>query len=231
MALRKEAGAPAKMLRFGELSATEYILIYLGAAGMKKSLIIATFNAHKAGEIRAILPSLPLRLRTLAEFPEAAPAAEDGVTLEENAVKKASAAARFTGSWALADDTGLEVDALGGAPGVRSARYAGENASGADNNARLLGELAGVPDARRSARFATVMALVSPSGEIALSRGVLEGRITLAPRGVNGFGYDPLFEPEGSALTLAELPDAKKNVLSHRARALAGLLPLLQKLR
>ena len=198
---------------------------------MKKTLVIATFNVHKAGEIRAILPALPLCLRTLADFPGAVPAVEDGATLEENAVKKALAAARFTGVWALADDTGLEVDALGGAPGVRSARYAGESSSAADNNARLLAELAGVPAARRSARFSCVMALVSPAGETALSRGTLEGRITSAPRGANGFGYDVFFEPAGSPRTLAELPETEKNKLSHRARALAGLVPLLQKLR
>jgi XTP/dITP diphosphohydrolase len=198
---------------------------------MEKTLVIATFNAHKAEEIRAILPGLPLRLRALGEFPGAVPAEEDGATLEENAVKKALAAARFTGCWALADDTGLEVDALGGAPGVRSARYAGEAATASDNNARLLGELAGVPAEKRAARFACVVALVSPAGETTVSRGTLEGRITAAARGGNGFGYDPLFELAGSPLTLAELPEKEKNGLSHRARALAGLLPALQKLR
>ncbi len=189
-------------------------------------VVIATFNAHKTAEIRAILPGL--RLAALADFPGAAPAEEDGATLEENAVKKALSAARFTGRPALADDTGLEVDALGGAPGVRSARYAGEPADPAANNRRLLAELAGLPAARRLARFATVMALASPAGEILISRGTLEGRITLAERGANGFGYDPLFELAGSARTLAELSDAEKNAVSHRARALAGLLPALR---
>lgn len=198
---------------------------------MGKTLVIATFNVHKAGEIRAILPDLPLRLRTLAEFPGALPAAEDGATLEENAVKKALSAARFTGFRALADDTGLEVDALGGAPGVRSARYAGERASAAENNARLLAALSGVPARKRSARFVCVMALAFPAGQTVVSRGTLEGRITELERGVNGFGYDPLFEPAGFTLTLSELPDAEKNAVSHRARALAGLLPLLHKLR
>jgi XTP/dITP diphosphohydrolase len=197
---------------------------------MEKTLVLATFNLHKAGEIMAILAALPLRLRPLSDFPGAEAAAEDGATLEENAVKKALAAARFTGTWALADDTGLEVDALAGAPGVRSARYAGERASAAENNARLLAGLAAFPAGQRAARFACVMALVSPGGQTAVSRGTLEGRITLAPRGVNGFGYDSLFEISGSPLTLAELTDARKNALSHRARALAGLLPLLQKL-
>ncbi|OGR40876.1 MAG: non-canonical purine NTP pyrophosphatase, RdgB/HAM1 family [Elusimicrobia bacterium GWA2_61_42] len=198
---------------------------------MEKTLVIATFNVHKAGEILAILPGLPLRLRTLAEFPGAGPAVEDGETLEENALKKALAAARFTGAWALADDTGLEVDALGGAPGVRSARYAGDGASYADNNAKLLAALAGVPAAGRGARFACVAALASPSGETAVSRGTLEGRITEQARGSGGFGYDPLFELAGASRTLSELSDAEKNALSHRARALAGLLPLLRRLQ
>jgi XTP/dITP diphosphohydrolase len=152
---------------------------------MEKILVLATFNPHKAEEIRAILPALALELRTLAEFPGAFPAEEDGATLEENARKKALSASRHTGCWALADDTGLEVDALGGAPGVRSARYAGDGASYAENNARLLAALSGVP-------------------------------------------YDPLFEPLGSALTLAETSGAQKNSLSHRARALLGLLPRLR---
>ncbi|OGR63729.1 MAG: non-canonical purine NTP pyrophosphatase, RdgB/HAM1 family [Elusimicrobia bacterium GWB2_63_22] len=195
---------------------------------MEKELVIATFNRHKLEEIQAILPAL--RLRALAEFPGAEPAQEDGATLEENASKKALAAARFTGLWALADDTGLEVDALGGAPGVRSARFAGETAGAAENNALLLARLAGVPPEKRSARFACVVALASPDGEVSLARGTLEGRIAAAPSGANGFGYDPLFEVGAGPGTLAELSSAQKNVLSHRARALAGIAPLLTKL-
>lgn len=190
---------------------------------MGNPLVVATFNRHKLQEIKAILPGLALELRALSDFPGAVPPEEDGATLEENALKKARAAAAFTGLWALADDTGLEVDALGGAPGVRSARYAGEDADPARNNARLLAELAGLPPAARGARFVCVMALVSPAGEARVSRGVLEGCIAAAPRGGAGFGYDPLFLLEGSARTLAELPPGEKNALSHRARALAGL--------
>lgn len=197
---------------------------------MEKELVIATFNRHKLEEIRGILPALRLRLRALAEFAGAAPAQEDGETLEENASKKALAAARFTGLWALADDTGLEVDALGGAPGVRSARFAGETAGAAENNALLLARLAGVPSEKRSARFACVVALASPAGEVSLARGTLEGRIAVSPSGVNGFGYDPLFEVGAGPGTLASLSAAQKNVLSHRARALAGIAPLLAKL-
>lgn len=197
---------------------------------MKKSLVIATFNPHKAAEILAILPALPLELRNLGDFPGAAAAVEDGATLEENAVKKALSAAVFSACWALADDTGLEVDALGGAPGVRSARYAGEACSSAANIARLLRELRGVPAGLRAARFACVIALASPSGAVRTARGTLEGRIALAPRGAHGFGYDPLFEEAGSGRTLAELPAAEKNARSHRALALRAILPELLRL-
>lgn len=197
---------------------------------MKKVLVIATFNPHKLIEIQAILPPLPLVLKALSGFPGAEPAEEDGATLEENAARKALAAARFTGHWALADDTGLEVDALGGEPGVRSARYAGEKATAAENNAKLLSSLEGLPSGKRSARFACVTALASPSGELRTSRGTLEGRITSAARGAQGFGYDPLFEVSGGARTLAELTEAEKNRVSHRALALKGLVPELLRL-
>lgn len=197
---------------------------------MEKELVIATFNRHKLEEIRGILPPLRLRLRALSDFPGAVPAEEDGLTLEENASKKALAAARQTGLWALADDTGLEVDALGGAPGVRSARFAGEDAGAAANNALLLEKLSGVPPEKRTARFACVVALASPAGELRLARGTLEGRIALAPSGGGGFGYDPLFEVGAGPVTLAGLTAGQKNALSHRARALAGLAPLLEKL-
>ncbi len=197
---------------------------------MQKLLVIATFNSNKVDEIRLILPDLPFGLKALADFPGAAPAEEDGATLEENALKKALAAARFTGQWALADDTGLEVDALGGAPGVFSARYSGVNATAAENNARLLTELSGVPLAGRTAHFTCVMALACPDGRTKVSRGTLGGRIALAARGGNGFGYDPLFEITDSGRTLAELSGAEKNGFSHRALALRGLLPELRKL-
>ena len=197
---------------------------------MRKTIVVATFNRHKLGEIMAILPGLDLEFRALADFPGAVPPEEDGETLEANALKKASAAARHTGLWSLADDTGLEVDALGGAPGVRSARYSGEDASPARNNARLLSELAGVPPGSRGARFVCVMALVPPSGGPVISRGVLEGSIAAAPRGAAGFGYDPLFEVKGSPRTLAEFSADEKNSVSHRALALKGLLPALESL-
>lgn len=197
---------------------------------MKTRLVIATFNRNKARELYTILQTLPLELKALSDFSGAAAVVEDGETIQENALKKARSAANFTGCWALADDTGLEVDALGGAPGVRSARYAGAACSYADNNARLLSEIAGVAGNLRTARFVCVIALVSPAGEERLARGTLEGRIISAPRGLNGFGYDPLFEVEGSGHTLAEIPAAAKNELSHRARALRSIWPELKRL-
>ncbi len=197
---------------------------------MQKILVVATFNPHKLREILAILPELPPALRALSDFPGAEPAAEDGLTLEANAVKKALSAARFTGFWALADDTGLEVDALAGAPGVRSARYAGGNATHSENNAKLLSALGGLPPEKRLARFSTVMALASPRGELKISSGKLEGRITQGRRGLNGFGYDPVFEVGGGPRTLAEFSEAEKNLVSHRALALRGLLPELLRL-
>lgn len=197
---------------------------------MKKILVVATFNPHKLAEIRAILPGLPAELRALSEFPGAAPAEEDGLTLEANALKKALSAARFTGLPSLADDTGLEVDALGGAPGVRSARYAGERASQPENSAKLLAALAGLPPEKRTARFACVTALALPSGETRAARGALEGRIAAAPRGTGGFGYDPIFEVGTGPGTLAELSGEAKNALSHRGAALRALLPDLLEL-
>ncbi len=195
---------------------------------MERTLVLATFNRHKAAEIAAILPRSAPPLKCLADFPGAVPPPEDGLTLEENAAAKARAASAFTGLPALADDTGLEVDALGGAPGVRSARFAGPEAGPAENNRLLLEKLAGVPAPGRSARFACAMALALPSGELFLARGVLEGSVAAAPSGANGFGYDPLFLVGGGPRTLADLPEAEKNSVSHRARALAAILPRLE---
>lgn len=157
---------------------------------------------------------------------------EDGETFDQNALKKAEAACRATGCWALADDSGLEVDALALLPGVHSARYAGEGATDEQNNQKLLDALRGVPDHQRTARFRCVLALCFPSGEPPLlCSGVCEGIIGRAPRGEGGFGYDPLFVVEGvCGRTMAELPTAEKNQLSHRARAMAVLGPALREL-
>ena len=195
-------------------------------------IVVATKNPHKLEEILDILVGLPFELRgaAAAGLPDVV---EDLPTLEGNARKKASEAARRTGSFALADDTGLEVDALSGAPGVHSARYAGPGATYALNCEKLLGALAGVPAGRRTARFRCVIALCAPPAErfeLTLCEGVLEGSIAEAPRGEHGFGYDPLFlvkdDPRGR--TLAELTAREKNRISHRGRALAKLRETLE---
>ncbi len=194
-----------------------------------KTLTVGTKNRDKLREIEELLLGIPLALRPVA--PEVAEVVEDAPTLEGNARKKALGYAAASGAWCLADDTGLEVDALGGAPGVLSARYAGEGASYADNRRALLEALAGLPEARRTARFRCAVALASPQGELlAEASGVLEGAITLAERGAGGFGYDAIFRPDGEARTLGELSADEKHRLSHRARALAALRPHLLEL-
>ena len=191
--------------------------------------VLATFNRDKVRELEALLDLPGLELVALADVPGAAAPAETGATIEANARLKARAALARTGLPAIADDTGLEVDALDGRPGVHSARYAGPDAGYADNVRKLLAELEGVPPARRGARFRTVCAVCWPDGVEMTAEGVLEGRIALAPRGHGGFGYDPVFEVEGGPRTLAELGAAEKNARSHRGRAvrvLQRLLPL-----
>ena len=189
------------------------------------SYVLATANAHKAAEVRAVLDALGMSVSPRPAW--VADVAETGDTLEENALLKARALCAATGSSALADDTGLFVDALDGRPGVRSARYAGVDAVDADNVARLLGELEGVAAPRR-ARFRTVIAVVDPDGREVVVEGVLEGAVVLAPRGAGGFGYDPVFEPDDTpGRTLAELAPEEKNVVSHRARALGALALVL----
>jgi XTP/dITP diphosphohydrolase len=187
-----------------------------------KRLVVATLNPDKLGELARLLDLPDLELASLAAFPGAVAPAESGDTLEQNARIKARAAMAFTGLPALADDTGLEVDALGGRPGVHAARFAGPGARYADNVERLLAELAGVPAERRTARFRTVCLVCFPEGDELLAEGVLEGRILDTPRGDRGFGYDPVFAlPDGRSL--AELTAEEKNALSHRARAVRDL--------
>ncbi|QBG47912.1 XTP/dITP diphosphatase [Verrucomicrobia bacterium S94] len=181
-------------------------------------LVIATRNPHKLEEIRAVFDFRCLEVLSAIDFPELPDVVEDADTFEGNACKKAVEIALATGCWALADDSGLEVDALGGAPGVYSARYAGEPCSYEKNNARLLRELNGQNE--RSARFRTVIALSDPSGKVETVSGKCEGRIIEQQRGRNGFGYDPLFVPEGYDETFAELDASVKNSISHRANAL-----------
>jgi len=183
-------------------------------------------NPHKLAELAALLALPGVELVALSDFPGATAPAEDGATLLDNARIKARAAVAHTGLPAIADDTGLEVDALDGRPGVHAARYAGPGATYADNVARLLGELQGVPRDRRTARFRTVCVARHPDGREVTGDGVLEGVITDMPRGGLGFGYDPVFEiagPGGAGRTLAELPAGEKNACSHRARAVRAI--------
>ena len=195
------------------------------------TVVIATRNRGKLRELIPLLAGLDLELKTIDELAPAAELREDGVTFEENALAKARQAAHATGLPAIADDSGLEVDALEGAPGVYSARYAGPGADDARNNAKLLDALRGVPAARRAARFRCVATFVDPARGIELVRdGACAGEILEAPRGTDGFGYDPLFLVPAIGRTMAELPLDEKNRLSHRAaafRALAAALAAL----
>jgi XTP/dITP diphosphohydrolase len=186
-------------------------------------LLVATRNKGKLAELQSLLASLPLRLRSLAEFPEIPDVVETGKTFVENAALKAQSYAVQTNLWALADDSGLEVDALEGAPGVYSARYGGEGLTDAERVERLLDALSLSGNADRRARFVCVIAVADPRGEVVnLSTGRCEGAIAHAPRGTNGFGYDPVFVPEGYEQTFGELPSEIKETISHRARALEG---------
>ena len=196
-----------------------------------QKLVIATSNPHKVEEIAAVLGQIGIACLPMGEAGIPEPD-EDGATFEANARIKAVAYAKALGAAVLADDSGLEVDALGGAPGVHSARFAGVGATRAErdaaNNARLLRELAGVPHARRTARFVCVLCVAQPDGSVlAEARGHFEGWIGESARGANGFGYDPLHVlPDGR--TSAELTSAEKNARSHRGNALRSLVPLLR---
>lgn len=188
-----------------------------------KELIVATTNKGKLREIEELLNDSVQTLYSLGDFPDFPPVVEDGITFRDNAVKKAQAAAEFTGKPVIADDSGLVVSALAGRPGVHSARFAGEGASDAANNAKLLDDLAGVPMDRRQAAFHCVIALCFPDGSCQTFDGELAGLILEQPRGSSGFGYDPLFWVPEHDLTLAELSAAVKNKISHRGKALAAL--------
>lgn len=182
-------------------------------------LIIATRNAGKRAEIEALLADRDIRCLDLSILPsELPPIEEDATSFAGNAIKKAVVTAIATGRWCLADDSGLEVDALGGEPGVRSARYAGEPSDDQANNRKLQQALIGCN--QRAARFRCVLALSSPRGKAQIVEGVCDGYIAMEPCGHHGFGYDPLFIPEGYAQTLAEMGDTVKNRISHRAMAL-----------
>ncbi len=197
------------------------------------NIVLATRNRKKAEELKKIFndANIPIdNILTLQDFPECPDIKEDGNTFEANAAKKARYVAKYTGMIAIADDSGLEVDVLGGAPGVLSARYAGENADDRANNEKLLSEMKNIPDDKRSARFVCCIALVSMD-EVKTFFGYVSGRIGTETRGERGFGYDPLFYPEGYDRTFAEMNDEEKNAISHRGKAIKELQKYLMKKR
>jgi XTP/dITP diphosphohydrolase len=199
----------------------------------RRILVIATNNRGKLREFESLLAGSGFELRTPADLGHELEVAETGSSFAENARLKALAAARVTGELALADDSGLEVDALAGRPGIFSARYAGGDTT-ADRIAEeeqcriVLRELAGVPDERRTARFRCVIAIATPAGDVQYAEGVFEGRIGYEPRGEHGFGYDPIFVVAGRDVTSAELPPEEKNAISHRGHAARKALQLLK---
>jgi len=193
-----------------------------------KEFVLATRNQHKGEELVVLLGDLGIRIRTLADFPDAPEVEEDGETCEANAIKKATVISQATGLPAVADDTGLEVDALGGRPGVYAARYAGEDATYEDNCRKLLHELSGVSRDKRTARFITVAAIAVPGETVRVTRGVLDGYITEAASGSRGFGYDPVFYVPEMGATLAEITPEQKNRISHRAKAFMQAKAILQ---
>ncbi|WP_437277629.1 RdgB/HAM1 family non-canonical purine NTP pyrophosphatase [Sorangium sp. So ce375] len=196
-------------------------------------LLAATSNRGKLVELRSLLADLPIEVLSLAQvLPDAPPVVEDGATFLDNALLKVRAGALRSAMVTLAEDSGLEVDALDGRPGVRSARFAREGAADAENNEALLAALAGVADDRRRARFRCVMVLLDPRSEAQpiVTEGRCEGWIGRQPRGTGGFGYDPLFVVEGYGRTMAELDEAEKNLVSHRGKAARAMRSSLEAL-
>ena len=194
------------------------------------TLVIASRNPGKFNEIVALLQGLNVLLVPLDRVGPIAVPPEGGESFQENARRKAEAVARASGHFALGDDSGLEVDALGGQPGVLSARFGGPHLTDAERNALLLTRLRGTASAKRTARFRCVIALADPGGPVYLAEGACEGHIALAPRGTHGFGYDPIFEIPSLGQTLAEVGPEIKNRLSHRAQALARAREILEEI-
>ncbi|MDX6383714.1 MAG: XTP/dITP diphosphohydrolase [Blastocatellia bacterium] len=195
------------------------------------TLLLATQNKGKLKELRQLLADLPLDLYSLSDFPAMEVVPETGLSFSENASLKAVGYARQTGMLALADDSGLEVEALDGAPGLLSARYAGEGASDTVRTAKLLDELSGIPAERRSARFVSAVAIADHEGEVLnVFIGTCDGRIDFAPSGSGGFGYDPVFLPSGHEQSFGQLKPEIKNQISHRARALLAAREFLRAL-
>jgi non-canonical purine NTP pyrophosphatase (RdgB/HAM1 family) len=185
-----------------------------------QTVVLGTQNKDKLSELKRLMRGTPVRVLSLSDFPKSPSVREDGKTFEENAEKKARVYSKRTRSLVLADDSGLEVKALGGEPGVYSARYAGPRCSYSDNNQKLLSRLRGVSWPKRLARFVSVIAIYDNGRKVATVRGECEGKIGYLEKGRNGFGYDPVFIPKGTGKTYAELPSTKKNALSHRGKAL-----------
>ena len=199
---------------------------------MTARLVLATLNPHKVTELSRILdgdggPGAGVSLTSLAEFPCAPDVAETGATFADNALLKARAIAAFTGLPAVADDSGICADALNGMPGVLSARWSGRHGDDQANLDLLLAQLADIPDERRGAEFRCAAALVQPGGAEQVTEGVLRGRLIRARRGTGGFGYDPIFIPDGGTQTTAELSPADKDAISHRGRAFRALAPAI----
>lgn len=192
-------------------------------------LVLATMNQHKLLELKRILAAgnVDVALASLAEFPGAPDVAETGATFAENALLKAHAVADFSGLPAVADDSGLCVDALNGMPGVLSARWSGRHGDDEANLRLVLAQLADLPDERRGARFVCAAALVLPDGREHVSEGEVRGRLTTEPRGQNGFGYDPIFMPDSATITTAEMDPTDKDRISHRGKALRALAPVI----
>lgn len=195
-------------------------------------IVLATRNPHKLREVRQIMTAAgcDVDLRGLDQYPDLPEMPETGATFAENATAKAQAAAERTGRIAVADDSGLEVDALGGKPGVESNRFAGPGADDAARIAKLLRLMEGVAPSKRTARFRCAAAVATPAGEVAVVEGVLEGAISEAPRGGSGFGYDPVFVPVGAGRTLAEMTAPEKNRISHRGQAFRAAAEMLARI-
>ncbi len=193
-------------------------------------IMLATQNLGKVGELKRLLEEIPVEVLSLADFPELPEVVEDGSTFAENAIKKAQQISEATGLLTMADDSGLEVDFLGGAPGVHSARFAGPQKSDADNNNKLLDLLSEVPREKRTARFRCVIALAAPGGKPAATDGTCEGIIGFEPKGAGGFGYDPLFYVPEFERTFAELSMDIKNKISHRGKALIKARDMLKEM-
>ena len=194
---------------------------------MKMKIVLATHNRDKCAEMEAIMSDMPIQLLTLNELPKIEEIIEDGKTLEENALIKAKTVHKITHLPAIADDTGLEVDALGGLPGIYSARYAGENCSYSDNVNKLLKEMANIPPQKRSALFRTAIAYVDENMELT-TEGVVEGVIIDVTKGIDGFGYDPVFYMQDMKKTYAEMSMNEKNQISHRGKVVKNMKILLQ---